>query len=127
MKICNNKECKQINPQPLESFALKKSSKDGHKSRCKSCINENGRNKPKTEIDKENSRKRTAKYRKSHRERLELQREEKKKDPIFKEKARYATARYRAKYPEKIKEALDAGWQYLLEHSAVDKTTNETR
>ena len=31
------------------------------------------------------------------------------------------------KYPEKIKEALDAGWQYLLEHSATDKAKNETR
>lgn len=41
MKNCNNKICKQINPQPLDNFFKDKNNKtDGHYSICKTCKTE---------------------------------------------------------------------------------------
>jgi len=38
-KICNDKDCKHgDNPQPIENFGIKKSTKDGRNSKCRVCI-----------------------------------------------------------------------------------------
>lgn len=39
MKNCNRKNCKQENPQPLDSFYKQKGMGDGHRAECKSCKN----------------------------------------------------------------------------------------
>lgn len=107
MKNCSYKDCEQVNPQELTCFAFKKSSKDGLKSRCKSCISKQEREKPKTEISRESSRKRTAKYRALHPDRVVAQLEAAKQDPHFKEKAKIATAKYRKAHPERILAQLE--------------------
>ncbi len=107
MKNCTNINCKQQNPQSIDCFSLKSDKKDGRSSRCKSCINEHGRNRPKTAESLENARKRTAEYRLRHPDRVVSQRETAKKDPNFKEKARLAAAKYRANNPDKVLESLE--------------------
>lgn len=37
MKTCSSKNCKQINPQPLDNFATDTWRKDGKQRECKSC------------------------------------------------------------------------------------------
>lgn len=37
MKFCANKECKNLNPQDLINFSKRKKSKDGLRTRCKTC------------------------------------------------------------------------------------------
>lgn len=37
-KYCSNKNCKENNPQPLSNFHKDKTTKDGYKCRCKSCL-----------------------------------------------------------------------------------------
>lgn len=39
MKNCKNKDCAQVNPQPLENFFKDKGLKDGHSNTCKICKN----------------------------------------------------------------------------------------
>lgn len=104
MKICSNKECKQQNPQPLDNFGFRGDKKDALKSRCKSCINEQNRNKPRTEEFKARRRAATAKHRRLHPEKELAQREKVKRDPDYHLKAREATAKHRRLYPEKVKE-----------------------
>jgi 5-methylcytosine-specific restriction endonuclease McrA len=36
-KYCSNKDCKQLNPQPISNFHKNKYTKDGYRSRCKAC------------------------------------------------------------------------------------------
>jgi hypothetical protein len=37
VKSCRNKDCTQLNPQPIENFGKDKSKKDGHCTRCMAC------------------------------------------------------------------------------------------
>lgn len=37
-KFCKNPNCKNINPQPIENFHRDKNTKDGYKTRCKTCL-----------------------------------------------------------------------------------------
>jgi hypothetical protein len=38
MKTCSNKNCEQQNPQPLDNFYKRKTTKDGLDSSCKACV-----------------------------------------------------------------------------------------
>lgn len=40
MKSCSNKDCKQLNPQPVSNFHKNKHHKDGLTSQCKHCKSE---------------------------------------------------------------------------------------
>ena len=42
-KTCKNPDCEQPNPQPLDHFAVAKSSKDGRRGTCKDCRNKDFR------------------------------------------------------------------------------------
>jgi hypothetical protein len=44
-KVCRNPECKQQNPQPLGNFFKAPSNRDGHNTLCKSCKNDEVREK----------------------------------------------------------------------------------
>lgn len=102
MKTCSNKNCKNLNPQPLDNFGTQKDKKDGRRSQCRLCRNEIERSKPRTEKDKISSRVRTAKYRKVHAEALKEKREKDKLNLDFKERARQATAKYRLLHPDRV-------------------------
>jgi len=102
MKICSNKECKQINPQQFDRFSAQKDKKDGFRSQCKACINEKTKNLIKTEESRKRAANNTAKYRSTHKEELNKKREELKKDPNFKLRAAQATAKYRANHPDLV-------------------------
>ena len=37
VKTCSNKDCPNVNPQPIENFHIDHHKKDGYRSRCKTC------------------------------------------------------------------------------------------
>ena len=37
VKTCSNKDCPNVNPQPIENFHVDHRKKDGYRSRCKTC------------------------------------------------------------------------------------------
>ena len=43
MKNCSNDKCKASNPQALNEFYKDKGSSDGHKSKCKACLQESNK------------------------------------------------------------------------------------
>src|ERR1700678_1107128 len=40
LRFCNKKDCKQVNPQPIEDFYKGSSYKGGRRPSCKKCIDE---------------------------------------------------------------------------------------
>ena len=52
MRECSNKDCKQINPQPLNAFPKDKGKREGHSYRCKTCNNQAAKAWQKTPIGK---------------------------------------------------------------------------
>jgi len=67
MKSCSNKSCKQLNPQPLDSFHKRKDGKNGLASRCKSCKSETSKKQYQDPTFKEYNAKRPhGKYYKLH-------------------------------------------------------------
>lgn len=67
MKICCNKECKQVNPQNPGAFNKDRHSKDGLKSRCRVCLK--AYKKERYSLDPKKQYKYNLKYRKAHPER----------------------------------------------------------
>jgi len=60
MKNCSNKNCNQINPQPLDNFYSHKGMNDGRASQCGDCCREH--NKKRYKEDPDYTRKRRANW-----------------------------------------------------------------
>lgn len=108
MKICRNKDCTNIKPQPFTNFVKDERYKDGYQNRCKSCQKKYDalrfKNNQQVILAKsaiyyrnnlESARKRRAEYRKSHKElQKALEANWRKNNPG---KAREKCRRYQAK------------------------------
>ena len=63
VKYCSNKNCSQVNPQPIENFHKNKSSKDGLQDYCKICLSKIARKHYYHDIELSRKRNRETYYR----------------------------------------------------------------
>lgn len=67
-KNCNNKNCKQLNPQDLSSFSKNRSKIDGYQERCKTCNSMDSKNSTRQNPNKKVARDRL--YRSKNKEKI---------------------------------------------------------